>query len=297
MNQYIKAMMISLVVISLLMACSENTNKSNDSSQNEQHNNDNEAAEKNQENDANDEESDVEQIIKEATKINNEFESYSTIEERDTVETFNDEENHLFAKEETNIIFSPFQLELKIEQEQLDDSDHLQKDFFAKEGGIYLVDGMSYMLLQGEEWSKKESGYTEEELQEQEKIHLDKLVQLYRDVSVDKNFEETDDHYILIFNLDLEQIAKNDQESDSGEMGFSSEGYKVEEMDVAIEINKDTLYLETITTNKSYSYDMEYNEEKGKMSITYENIITYQNQNDVKEIVVPDEVLENAEEL
>ena len=102
---------------------------------------------------------------------------------------------------------------------------------------------------------------------------------------------------ILIFNLDLEQIAKNDQESDSGEMGFSSEGYKVEEMDVAIEINKDTLYLETITTNKSYSYDMEYNEEKGKMSITYENIITYQNQNDVKEIVVPDEVLENAKEL
>src|SRR5699024_8669974 len=113
MNQYIKAMMISLVVISLLMACSENTNKSNDSSQNEQHNNDNEAAEKNQENDANDEESDVEQIIKEATKINNEFESYSTSEERDTVETFNDEENDLFDKEETNIIFSPFQLQLK----------------------------------------------------------------------------------------------------------------------------------------------------------------------------------------
>ncbi len=297
MNQYIKAMMISLVVISLLMACSENTNKSNDSSQNEQHINDNEAAENNQENDANDEKSDVEQIIKEATKINNEFESYSTIEERDTAETFNDEENHLFAKEETNIIFSPFQLELKIEQEQLDDSDHLQKEFFAKEGGIYLVDGMSYMLLQGEEWSKKESGYTEEELQEQEKIHLDKLVQLYRDVSVDEDFEETEDHYILIFNLDLEQIAKNDQESDSGEMGFSSEGYKVEEMDVAIEINKDTLYLETITTNKSYSYDMEYNGEKGEMFITYENIITYQNQNDVKEIVVPDEVLENAEEL
>src|SRR5699024_827990 len=125
MNQYIKAMMISLVVISLLMACSENTNKSNDSSQNEQHNNDNEAAEKNQENDANDEESEMERIIKEAIKINNEFESYSTIEERDTVETFNDVEDHLFAKEETNTIFCPFQLELKIEQVQLGDSDHL----------------------------------------------------------------------------------------------------------------------------------------------------------------------------
>src|SRR5699024_6968232 len=164
MNQYIKAMMISLVVISLLMACSENTNKSNDSSQNEQHNNDNEAAEKNQENDANDEESDVEQIIKEATKINNEFESYSTIEERDTVETSNDEENHLFAKEDTNMIFPPVQLELKIEHEQLDLSEHLQKDLFAKEGAIYLVDGMTYMLLQGEKWRKKESGYPEEEL-------------------------------------------------------------------------------------------------------------------------------------
>lgn len=297
MNKYIKAIMLSLVVISLLMACSEDTSESNDSSQNEQRNKDNEATENNQGNDTNDEEPDVEQIIKEATKVNNEFESYSTIEEKDTVETFNDEKNHLFAKEETNVIFSPFQFELKIEQEQLDDSDHLQKEFFAKEGGIYLVDGISYMLLQGDEWSKKESEYTEEELQDQEKIHLDKQVQRYRDVAVDEDFEETEEHYILTFNLDLEQIAKNDQESDQGEIGVSGEGYKVNEMDVTMKINKETLYLETITTNKSYAYDMEYKEEKGEMSVTYETIKTYQNQNDVKEIVLPDEVLENAKEL
>jgi len=275
------------------MACKDNTNESDSNSiaNNEKEPVTN-GAEKVKSDSTN-----VDQIIKKVTKINNDFESYSTVQERDTVETFNDEKNHLYAKEETNIIFSPYKFEMKIEQEQLDDSDYDNKEFYAQTGGIYLVDGVSYMLLEGDKWKKAKVDYTEEELQEQDKVHFDKQVEQYRNLASDEEFEETEEHYLLKLDLDTDKITENDQMTQQEEMGSSNEGYQVNEMDVTMKINKETLYIETITTNKTYSYQMDYNEKMGEMSVSYENIKTYKNQNKVKDIILPNDVLENAEEL
>lgn len=101
--------------------------------------------------------------------------------------------------------------------------------------------------------------------------------------------------------ITIEQVTESDKENAVVEPWVYEEllfnSYQVEEYKVEIAIDKSSYYLTTITTNKLIFYDMEFKDEKNKMTHTNEIVSTYKNYDKVKEIAVPNDVLENAREI
>lgn len=315
MKKQWKVLFLLIISCGLLFACSQNEKIEGSKTDKENVVEKEKSPEEEQKEDQTDEQEEAEQedetddqlaeVLNQATEKNKAFKSYSIESITDTVEEFNGEKNHLLATELKDIILDPLQVEITIEQEQLEDSDHLQQEYYTQKGHIYLIDNTSYMYIntgkdEGE-WIKSKNNSTEDEIRDEENINVQKVYESYQKMATSENFTETDEAYLIQFELDLEQVTESDKENAVDEPWVYDElslnSYQVEELKVEIAIDKSSYYLTTITTNKLISYDMEFKDEKNKMTHTNEIVSTYKNHDEVKEIAVPNDVLENAREI
>src|SRR5699024_6704322 len=92
----------------------------------------------------------IDQLMEETSDVNKGLDSFTMMEETNTIETFQEEESHLYTKEASDVVFEPFQLEVMIEQSQPKGFTEEEQQSFEYKGGFYIVDGKTYMKLDGD---------------------------------------------------------------------------------------------------------------------------------------------------
>ena len=117
----------------------------------------------------------------------------------------------------------------------------------------------------------------------------------------DFTVEEKDDHYLLIFKSDDEtlddslmemvQASLPDEMQMMGEEIFENTTFN--SLNYEMKIDKDNYYVQAL----NMTMDMDMKIEEQEMNLNQDMKMTYSNYNEVDEIVVPDDVIENAEEI
>src|SRR5690625_149249 len=72
--------------------------------------------------------------------------------------------------------------------------------------------------------------------------------------------------------------------------------YEVKQMDYQMKFDKESKYLLELESSRKYSYEMDFHDKTGTMESVEKTVVMYKSHNQVKEIVLPKEVLENAKE-
>src|SRR5699024_6044979 len=141
----------------------------------------------------------------------------------------------------------------------------------------------------------------DEDMREQESIDVKRLLENLNDITKDKILSEEDGVYILALEIDLDKLTELDKENpqfsqsdDEKETQKLKDTYQVEQMDYQIKIAKESKFLLGIESTRKYSYEMDFKDEVGKMETVEKTVTIYKNHNQVDEIVLPDEVRDNA---
>ncbi|MEJ8777845.1 DUF6612 family protein [Pseudogracilibacillus sp. ICA-222130] len=296
MKKGLKINLVLLAVAFVLFACSNKSNEQNaDTNTNIEITN--EQKETKKEKSSKNASITIDQLMEEVADVNKALDSFTMIEETNTIETFQEEESHLYTKEALDIVFEPFQMEVMMEQKQPKGFNEEEQESFEYEGGFYIVDGKTYMKLDGDTWSESENTLSDEEFREQEMMVFDHITETYRNVAEKESLDETEDTYVVTFELQPQQATKMDKNAEQPAFEALNNTYKVEEMTVQITIAKETLFVTEIVLDKTFTYDEDFNIEKDKMTVHQKQVQTFSNQNAIEAVTVPDDIKQNAEPM
>ena len=253
-------------------------------------------------------EADIDTFIEEVTKVNQELESFSIESIIDTTQTFDGEKDHSITTQEQDTIFEPFQYRKYMVTEQQDDSDYDEGELNDEEITIYNVDGINYVNFKGsfgdgKQWVKSENEYSDDEMRDVETVNVKKILENLSDITIEKSLTEEDDLYILSFDINLEKLAELDKENSQFLQSEDEEAtqklkdtYEVKQMDYQMKFDKESKYLLELESSRKFSYEMDFNDKTDTMETEEKTVIIYKDHNQVDEIVLPEEVLENAKE-
>lgn len=296
MKRGIKINLVLLAVAFVLFACSNKSNEQNiDTNTNSEVTNEQKDTKK--DTSSKNSSTKIDQLMEETLDVNKGLDSFTMIEETNTIETFQEEESHLYTKEVSDVVFEPFQLEVTIEQSQPKGFTEEERQSFEYKGGFYIVDGKTYMKLDGDTWSETENSLTDEEFQEQELIVFDRITETYRHAAEKESLDETEDTYVITFELQPQQATKMDKNAEQPAFEALNNTYKVEEMTVQITIDKETMYVMEIAIDKTFTYDEDFNIEKDTMTVQQKQVQTFSNQNTIEAVTVPADIKQNAEPM
>src|SRR5690625_2493819 len=301
MKKYMMAGVIIVINSWLLLGCSNDQKSETDAPNQVEVENEN--IEK-----SDDFEADIDTFIEEVTKVNQELKSFSIESTIDTTQTFDGEKDHSITTQEQDTIFEPFQYRKYMLTEQQDDSDYDEGELNDEEITIYNVDGINYVNFKGsfgdgKQWVKSENEYTEDDMREVEGVNVKKVLENWSDITVEKTLNEEGDFYILSLIIDLDKLAELDKENpqfsqseDEEAMQKLKDTYEVKQMDYQMKFDKESKFLLELESTRKFSYEMDFNDKTDTMETEEKTVIIYRDHNQVDEIVLPEEVRENAKE-
>ena len=307
MKKYMMAGVILVINSWLLLGCSNDQKSESDAPNQVEVENEN-VEKSDDEVELDDFEADIDTFIEEVTKVNQELESFSIESIIDTTQTFDGEKDHSITTQEQDTIFEPFQYRKYMVTEQQDDSDYDEGELNDEEITIYNVDGINYVNFKGsfgdgKQWVKSENEYSDDEMRDVETVNVKKILENLSDITIEKSLTEEDDLYILSFDINLEKLAELDKENSQFLQSEDEEAtqklkdtYEVKQMDYQMKFDKESKYLLELESSRKFSYEMDFNDKTDTMETEEKTVIIYKDHNQVDEIVLPEEVLENAKE-
>lgn len=307
MKKYMMAGVILVINSWLLLGCSNDQKSESDAPNQVEIENEN-VEKSDDEVELDDFEADIDTFIEEVTKVNQELESFSIESIIDTTQTFDGEKDHSITTQEQDTIFEPFQYRKYMVTEQQGDSDYDEGELNDEEITIYNVDGINYVNFKGsfgdgKQWVKSENEYSDDEMRDVETVNVKKILENLSDITIEKSLTEEDDLYILSFDINLEKLAELDKENSQFLQSEDEEAtqklkdtYEVKQMDYQMKFDKESKYLLELESSRKYSYEMDFHDKTGTMESVEKTVVMYKSHNQVKEIVLPKEVLENAKE-
>lgn len=305
MKKYKMSSVFLMISALLLFGCSHGPKNESDTSNQVEVKNEN-MEESDDEADLDDFEANIDSFIEEVTKVNKELESFSIESKMDTTQTFDGEKNHSISTQHQDTIFDPFQSKKHMVTEQQEDSDYDEVGLNDEEITIYNVDGISYVNFKGtfgdgKQWVKSENEYSADDMREVESLNVKKILRNLNDFTKGKVLTEEDGFYILSLDIDLDQLTEYDKENSQFSQADDEEAkqkledtYEVEQMDYQIKFAKESKYLLELESTRKFSYEMDFNDKTGTMETEEKTVVIYKDHNQVDEIVLPEEVLENA---
>jgi len=307
MKKYMMAGVILVINASLLFGCSNDQKSESDAPNQVEVENEN-IEKSDDEADLGGLETDIDTFIEEVTEVNKELESFSIESTIDTTQIFDGEKDHSITTQEQDTIFEPFQFRKYMVTEQQDDSDYDEGELNDEEITIYNVDGINYVNFKGsfgdgKQWVKSENEYTDDDMREVERVNVKKVLENLSDITVEKTLNEEGDFYILSLDIDLDKLAELDKENpqfsqseDEEAMQKLKDTYEVKQMDYQMKFDKESKFLLELESTRKFSYEMDFNDKTDTMETEEKTVIIYRDHNQVDEIVLPEEVRENAKE-
>lgn len=296
MKKFILAMITTLVVI-VLVACGNNNggNEPNDS------NNDNQTNDENVVNNENEPENNTanlsaEEVFTKMMDANDSIESFSAIANVEQDMSFNGESMSTTTKTEMKVTMDPVAIEQKLTIDMPGEGSQ-DAEVFMTEEGYYMYEPTEDV------WLKFPDEITKD-LMEQTMLQADIETQMAQFENMKDNFsvEENDEYYILSLDVnedddlsdmisEMAQSALPDEFAALGEEIF--EQMKIQKIAYEMYIDKSTFYVDTLDMVLHMTLHLEGEE----MKLEQKTNSKYTDYNNVGEIVVPQEVIDNAQEI
>ena len=295
----------SALLLIVLSACGNNSNDANATNNNtnnesktenvennEANNNGEEAKEETDDADGN---SDAEELLQKATEANNSLESFSAEADMKQLMVMDGEEMDINSTTSMDIIMDPMTMKQTIVTD-IPDAGKQETEAYFTEDGYYMLDPES------DTWMKLPDELSGQLLAQAEaQANVEQQLEQMKPLMKDFTVEEKDDHYLLIFKSDDEtlddslmemvQASLPDEMQMMGEEIFENTTFN--SLNYEMKIDKDNYYVQAL----NMTMDMDMKIEEQEMNLNQDMKMTYSNYNEVDEIVVPDDVIENAEEI
>ncbi|MEJ8778047.1 DUF6612 family protein [Pseudogracilibacillus sp. ICA-222130] len=296
----------SAMLLIVLSACGNNSNDVNatnnntnnetetetENVENNEANNNGEEAE--EETDNAEGNSDAEELLQKATEANNNLESFSVEADMKQLMVMDGEEMDINSTTSMDIIMNPMTMKQTIVTDIPDAGKQETESYFTKDG-YFMLDPES------DTWMKLPDEITGQLLAQVEaQANVEQQLVQMKPLMKDFTAEEKDDHYLLIFKSDdetlddsLMEVIQASLPDEMQMMGDIFENATFNSLNYEMKIDKDNYYVQAL----NMTMDMDMKMEEQDINLNQDMKMTYSNYNGVDEIVVPDDVIENAEEI
>lgn len=235
------------------------------------------------------------EVFDKASEVNNDLESFTINMDMKQNMSMGDESTDMNSSITMDVVQEPLSLK-QVMSIDLGELGTQEMESYFTDDGFFLYEPME------DQWMKFPSELSAEIMQLSEsQMDVEDQLGQFQDFVDDFTFEQDDTHYIL--HLDAEGEKFNDLFAQTiGDMmqddmlGLEDDVFdniNFNQVEYEIYINKDTFYFEDM--NVMMDYDMEIEGE----SFTQKQDIqsTYSNHNEIDEIVVPEDVIEQAVDM
>lgn len=293
MKKLLMSTMLIMITV-LFAACGGNNADSNNNEiANNSNNND---ISTNENNNEGTESLTTEEVFTQVTEAYSEIESVKTISKVEQDMDINGEQMSMVNHTDMEYILDPITVKQDMTVE-LPGEGTQNVQVYITEDGYYTYEESQDM------WMKFPDSFVEP-LLEQVKMGNDIEIQMNQFESMKDDFEleETDEHYILTFKLsdedafnqEVEKVLESTLPDDFNALGediFESISY--EQLEYEMTIDKDTFYVQELNMIMDMTMDLEGETMKIKQNME----TTYTDYNEVEAIEIPEEAIENAQEL
>lgn len=236
-----------------------------------------------------------EALFQKMNEANNSLESFSTETTIHQVMTIDGEEMSVNSVTSMDIIMDPLTMQQTIFTDVPDVGEQEVETYFTDEG-FFMFDP------EQDKWLKMPDELSGDLLKQlTEQANIDSQMQQFDAFIENFAVDEKDDHYLLTFKADDDSFNEQMMETLQGalpeEMGMMGEELfeqmTFNDMQYEMIIDKENYYIHTLQMTMDFDMELEGDTMHSVQSMK----MTYDNYNNVGEIVVPDEILENAEEM
>lgn len=235
------------------------------------------------------------EVFDKASEANNNLESFSIIMDMKQNMNIGDESTDMHSSITMDVVQEPLSLK-QITSVDLGELGVQEMESYFTEDGFFLYEPTE------DQWMKLPSELSEEVLQlSDSQMNVDDQLGQFKDFVDDFTFEQDDTHYILHLDAEGEKFNELFAQTMGDMMPEDMLGLEVDifeninfnQVEYEIYIHKDTFYFEDM--NVKMDYDMEIEGES--FSLKQDIQSTYSNHNEIGEIIVPDDVIDQAVEL
>lgn len=237
---------------------------------------------------------DVEEVYEKVTVANAELESFATEMDMSQKMEVDGEVVDIASKLDMDVVQDPFSLKQTMTMD-IPQAGKQEMESYLTEDGFFVFNP------EEEQWMKLPTEFSDQIIQQSEQ-QADLQGQLAQFEGLKDGFtlDETEDEYILKFNStddDFDQVFKETIKNNiPEEMGLDMEMFEnIQFNDVQYElfVKKDNFYMSELNMNMDYDMEVEGQKINSKQDIK----TTYSKYNEIDEIIVPDEVIEEAVEM